>query len=222
MALTQTTLSAAITKDDLTIPLTSSTSFLAGQTVKIEHEYMVVNTVPSTTSITVYKRGAEGTIASPHKALAYAVTSAIAADFPSSPWGATVPVPAGVDDVVQYSVNGAIALPTTMRDTNVILNKAGVAAMTLGDPPKSLDGVKMTIASATAQANTVTYTTGFNNGGTTTDVATFGGAVGDNMQIQAANGIWNVLYLRNVTLGAWFLGALALGSMFGASFPGLM
>lgn len=97
--------------------------------------------------------------------------------------------------VSTYSANGAI----TIQDSIVLLSNSPAGAMTLASPT-SLDGVTLTIISTTAYQHTVTCTAGFNNGGTASDVATFGGAVGDSMMIAAAGGIWYVLNLRNVTL----------------------
>lgn len=97
------------------------------------------------------------------------------------------------------ATNGAIAL----LNGNVYLTKAGVAAMTLAAPTAGIDdGKTLTIIAATANAHTVTQTTpGFNSASTSGDVATFGGAIGDNMVIRAYNGAWHVITLRNVTLG---------------------
>lgn len=101
---------------------------------------------------------------------------------------------------VEYSANGAIALPTSML-TVVNLTKAGVAAMTLADPTAAIEGAIMVINTETAQAHTVTNTTGFNGAGAGGDVATWGGAIGDGMVLVALNAKWNVVVLKNVTLG---------------------
>lgn len=108
-------------------------------------------------------------------------------------------VAAGVQNPVELAgTNGAIAAKTGV----VMLTKAGVAAMTLAAPTAGTDdGKVLVIVAATANAHTVTQTTpGFNNAGTSGDVATFGGAIGDSMQIVAYNGRWHVISLRNVTL----------------------
>lgn len=97
-----------------------------------------------------------------------------------------------------YAVDGVIA----HIDGTAKITKGSAAAMTITDPTTAEEGMVIRIMSQTAFAHTVTYsTTGFNGGSTASDVATFGGAVGDNFQIQAINGKWNVCYLRNVTLG---------------------
>lgn len=97
-----------------------------------------------------------------------------------------------------YTANGALTIQTGTH----LLTKAGVLAATLAAPSTAQNGTRLRIISTTAQAHTVTQTTpGFNNGSTASDVATFGGAIGDNMTVEAYNGIWHVISLRNVTLG---------------------
>jgi hypothetical protein len=83
----------------------------------------------------------------------------------------------------------------------VFAGTAGALALTLANPPTTADGATLTIVATTAQAHTVTYTAGFNGGTTARDVATFGGAIGDAMQVVAYNGVWWTVSLRNVTLG---------------------
>lgn len=97
------------------------------------------------------------------------------------------------------SANGAI----TIVDGYVYLTKAGVAAMTLADPPKKFKGTTLTIIALTANAHTVSNAagSGFNGGGAGADVGTFGGAVGDKLVLTAYNGVWYVVDNTNVTLG---------------------
>jgi hypothetical protein len=106
---------------------------------------------------------------------------------------------------------GGVQLPVAQRTTDgaitpkmgfVFLNKAGVLAATLADPITATDdGKVLCIIAMTANAHTVTNTTGFGAGGATLDVATFGGAIGDNMVIMAYLAKWYVISTRNVTLG---------------------
>lgn len=99
--------------------------------------------------------------------------------------------------IEELTVNGAI----TIKMGTVFLNKAGVLAATLASPTSGADDNKeLTIIAMQAQANTVTLTAGFNGGGTASDVATFGGAIGDSMTIVAYKGVWYVKNLVNVTL----------------------
>lgn len=102
--------------------------------------------------------------------------------------------------VVEVTADGAIAVPAV--DTKYVITKAGVAAMTIVNPTDvTHDGLTLTFISATASAHTLTRaTTGFNDAGGSGDVATWGGAKGDGMQITAWDGKWYVNFLRNVTL----------------------
>lgn len=111
--------------------------------------------------------------------------------------GIVEPLPASFDE---YTALGAI---TDVRDTIYI--NGTTLAMTLADPAVSQEGLSMKIQSKTASAHTVTNTTGFNNGSTASDVATFGGAIGDSFTISvmvvAGTPFWAVDNLNNVTLG---------------------
>lgn len=102
--------------------------------------------------------------------------------------------------VLAVSANGAISIPSV--NTSFYFTKAGVAAMTIVDPTATThDGIRLTFIATTANANTLTNTTGFGAGGGSLDVATFGGAIGDNIEIEAYQGKWYVVSTRNVTLG---------------------
>jgi len=103
------------------------------------------------------------------------------------------------ETVAAAAADGAITAKTGI----VSITKAGVAALTLADPATPADdGKRLSIIAATANAHTVDNSagSGFNGGGTGSDVATFGGAVGDSMELVALGGIWHVLRLTNVTL----------------------
>lgn len=96
------------------------------------------------------------------------------------------------------AANGAIAItPST-----VVITKSGVCALTLGTPTTAQNGTVITIVAGTAAAHTVTAATiGFNAANGAGDVATFGGAIGDNMTVLAYEGEWLILNSVNVTLG---------------------
>lgn len=106
------------------------------------------------------------------------------------------------DGATTYTASGAIAIKPGV----VFLGCAGACAMTLANPTTQQNGVIMYIIATTAQAHTVTNTTGFDGGTTARDVATYGGAIGDYMAIIAVNGVWYRLGIGvgafgNVTLG---------------------
>lgn len=106
-----------------------------------------------------------------------------------------------VNAVVAVSADGAISIPIT--NTTYYATKAGVAAMTIVNPTATThDGLRLTFVATTANANTLSNAAGagFNNGGAASDIGTFGGAVGDNIVIEAYQGKWYVVSKTNVTL----------------------
>jgi len=104
-----------------------------------------------------------------------------------------------VRPITAMGTNGAAAIaPEAM----VVFTKAGVLAATLGTPTAAQNGTVMTFVAGTANAHTVTAATiGFNAGDDAKDVATFGGAIGDNFTVMAYGGEWLVLSATNVTFG---------------------
>lgn len=95
------------------------------------------------------------------------------------------------------TADGAI----TIKNGVAKVTKAGVAAMTLANPTDVTDdGKELTILSTTAQAHTLTVTGGFGNGSTGEDVATFSGAIGDNINLKAYGGYWYITGAHQVTV----------------------
>lgn len=95
------------------------------------------------------------------------------------------------------TADGAI----TIKNGVVALNKAGVLAATLANPTATTDDFKrLTILALQAQANTVTVTGGFGNGGNGEDVATFSGVIGDNLNLIAYQGYWYITGAHQVTV----------------------
>lgn len=196
MALTRTTISAAIAADADIIPVTSASGFAAGNFLRVDNEYMMVVAVNGT-NIQVRSRGDLGSAAAAHNSLAPATTGLLS-DLPNYPLGQAAQVDAQGQTIVTASVDGALAIPT--QNTLVLVQKAGVCAMTLAAPTTAQDGLEVTILSATANAHTVTYTAGFYGDTTSSDVATFAAKVGASMTIKAQGGKWGVVSLANVTL----------------------
>jgi hypothetical protein len=99
-----------------------------------------------------------------------------------------------------YAANGAI-LDT---EGSAVITKVTAATMTLAAPIAGDDDFKqLTILSISASAHTVTNTSpGFNNGGAGSDVATFGAAIGNSLDLVAYQGVWYVSSTPvGVTLG---------------------
>jgi len=89
----------------------------------------------------------------------------------------------------------------TLKNGVVALDKAGVLAATLANPTATTDDFKrLTIVALQAQANTVTVTGGFGNGGGGEDIATFSGAIGDNLNLIAYQGYWYVTGSHQITI----------------------
>lgn len=95
-----------------------------------------------------------------------------------------------------YATAGALTIQPGVQ----YIGSAGALAMTLAAPEKWQDGMTMTLIASTAQAHTVTYTAGFWGNTTSSDVATFGGAIGDQFTVVAIGGVWRPVNIRNVTL----------------------
>jgi hypothetical protein len=86
-------------------------------------------------------------------------------------------------------VNDAnVTLPVV--DSTVYLTKAGVLALTINGPNKDQTNT-IRFISLTANAHTITYTAGFYQNTTSSDVATFPSTSGAVFSIVAKNGVWN-------------------------------
>lgn len=99
------------------------------------------------------------------------------------------------------SADGAISIP--VGNTTFFVTKGSAAAITIADPTATThDGLRLTIVSTTAFAHTISNAegSGFNNGGAGSDVATFTGAIGNSIVIEAYQGKWYVVSKTNATL----------------------
>jgi len=194
-----TSLSSNITADALRFAVASVTSLEVGQIGLIDHEFVGPITAISGLVVEVQTRGSEGTAAAIHYATA-PVTFGDPADFQSPVAGELVAWPPSAPGYVTLGAT-TTAIPVPSKDTVYVANSDTTTGYTIADPDVSHNGVRVTVMAGTADAYTLTNTSGFNNGGTASDVATFGGARGDNLVIVAQGGRWNVEDLRNVTLG---------------------
>lgn len=186
MALTRTTLSAAVTASDKTILIASITGLQVGMPVVIDGEEMRVSSVGSAATEPVgVLRGMNGSAVAAHPITA-GVVFGPQADFPAG-------AHSGLDrkrDITSYTAAGAITLPTPGNDAVAILNGTGALAMTLANPSKANDGDILTVVGNGKAAHTVTYTAGLGNGGSGLDVGTFDTNAQCSMQFIAANEIW--------------------------------
>jgi hypothetical protein len=114
----------------------------------------------------------------------------------------------GADDLnkavaarVAAAINASGAV--VAKQGKLVITKAGIAALTIANPVAGDDDFNvLEIVSVTAFAHTLDNSAGagFNAGGAGSDVATFGGAKGDNIRLLAYQGVWYVLAKTNVTL----------------------
>jgi hypothetical protein len=196
MAIAQTTTTAAVGLSDLTIPVTSSTGFVAGNIVRLDSEISYVVSVPSTTSVVVRNRGSEGSTAATHQALTNIITG-LPSDFPVFGAVAVSQLPAWDSDILTIGVNTAI-IPVPVRDTIYIVTKAtALSATTLAAPSTAANGRRITFTSTAAVAHVITTAAIFNNGitGGPWSTATFAAFVGAGFSAVAVNGLWMITAL---------------------------
>lgn len=203
MALNTTTAAAAFGLNDLVLSVTSSTGFAAGNVVKVDDEYMLVDrSYVSGTNIPVFRRGDRSSAQVAHNTLA-PVMNCLTSDLAGYAAGTLLQdssSPLGLD-MVGYGANGAIAIPT--RDTLIVLNKAtALASTTLAAPGKDQDGLRLIFTSTTAAAHVITATTLLADGATGSPhtTATFAAFKGAGFTLCALQGLWQVVANNNVTI----------------------
>lgn len=202
MSITKTTLSGDVSASAQTIQVASATGATIKNVVQIDSEFLTQTADASGTTLAV-RRGEQGGYPSTHVSGAV-VLMGLASDFPPAPPGSSTPIPVAPNwTATTYVAAGAISIPTTKQNVFVRLLGASTNAYTLADPTYAQEGQEMTIQAEAAHAYTVSNAagSGFNGGGAGTDVATFGGAIGDNFSIKAVSGVWNVLNTINVSFG---------------------
>ena len=204
--MTTTTTLGAVGMGDQFVNLAVVAGLTNTMFVKIDDEFMRVapsyGTIPFTgTAVPVFWRGSMGTQQVAHAAGAI-VTYGLMTDLAPQALGQLTQdssSPLG-SDIVTYSVNGAIAVPT--RDSPIVLNKATALAATFGAPGKDQDGLTVTITSITAAGHVITSPSLVNDGATgaphsTLNFAAFKGA---SVTLKALQGLWQVVANVGVTV----------------------
>lgn len=107
-----------------------------------------------------------------------------------------------VEQMGAVEYHDGVTTAITNKNGYVFITKATAATdATLASPTAGTDdGKHLWIISQTAAAHVVTCTAGFGGGTTSRDVATFGGAINDGMELIAVDGVWWVSSTRNVTI----------------------
>jgi hypothetical protein len=214
MAITQTTLSADLGTNDVTMAVTSGTGFPSvgtiatpGYLVRIDKEYMLAKAQPVANTITIARRGFNGTAAAAHDILAKVEVSSAASDFNPNPPGSTVdltaamPVYDTIGENITYTTAQIAAWGNQPRD--IAITKATAAAIVLVAPSKAQDGLVLRFTSLTAAIHVITATALLANGDASSPytTATMANAkIGATLTLMAQNGLWNV-----VSAGFWTL-----------------
>lgn len=111
----------------------------------------------------------------------------------------TVYLASRIDETI-YTASAAGAV--NIENSTVVILGGSATALTLGTPTTAQNGTTIRFVAGTAQAHTVTAgTIGFNAADAAGDVATFGGAIGDHLEVMAYAGEWLVVGNLNVTFG---------------------
>jgi hypothetical protein len=189
MALTNTSLAAAFTANQLVLKATAATGATVGGFAKVDGEYMTITAI-SGTNISVSQRGSQGTAVVEHKILA-PLTFGLLSDL--TDYGATGVVQPVITekDIVTIGADGVIAVP--VRDTLFIIQKgAALASSTFANPSAAQTGVEVTFTSGTDFAHVIT-TVSVRDGTTgLSTVITFPAFVGASVTFVAVNGQWYV------------------------------
>jgi hypothetical protein len=197
MALTTTTLSAACGQTDVSIAVTSATSFVAGMFVKVDDEVMqIAKNYVSGTTIPV-QRGLDGSKQTTHVSSTNVTIFLASDETPSAQTVVQFPTAGTPRRKLYYAAAGAITLPNAGEDMVAIIIGTSTLAMTLADPTKDMDGSFLYIISNGKGAHTVTYTGGVGAGGTTMDVGTYNTTEQTGCALMAANGKW-VLWANGI------------------------
>ena len=202
MALTATTLAAACTASDLTLTLTSTTSFLAGQLVKIDDEYMVIVSVPVSGTIVVRNRGFNGTFAEPHQLLAPVITSKDISDFPGVAPGEVVEYPPDFQQFLTIGKTQTLSQWTDASPITYAINAASALTITLPTPSTGLDGKWITFTSNTAYAHVVSASSLIADAvsGSPHSTATFAAYKGAGLTLIISNGLYNINATTGITV----------------------
>jgi hypothetical protein len=198
MALTTTSLSAALSANAVVLSATSATGATVGGFAKVDGEFMVITAINGT-SISVRSRGDQGTAAVAHAVLSPLVFG-LASDLAQMLGPSEVVLPVFDQyDMATIGANGAIAVPS--RQTVFLITKAtALGTSTLANPTKDQTGLILTFTSTTAAAHVVTLVTSQDGTTGNSTTYTFAAFAGCSFSVIATNASWNVLFLNGVTV----------------------
>ena len=189
MALTSTTLSADADAVTLRFAVTSSAGATVGGFMRVDNEYMMVETV-ATGVVGVRARGDRGGTAVAHDILAF-VTFGLATDMVALPARQSIPVPGELYDIKHAGEDGVVPVPT--RNTIYFINKATAAALTLANPTADQNGLKVSFVGTTNAAHVVTAVTVYDSSSADVHtVLTSAAYAGSSITLIAHAGAWYV------------------------------
>ncbi len=212
MSWTTTSLSADLAASDVKMTVASGSGFPAVGTagaqnyrVKIDQEWMLADGQPVSGTITIKRRGDQGTIAADHDILSRVYVSNVASDWLSNPPASSTPTSVaqnlqatlGEDKTFTSAEVAAIT-----KSTDFMIYKATAAAITLVAPSVQQNGVRLSFSSATAAAHVITATSLLEDGasGAPHTTATFAAYIGAGLTLMANNGVWQVMSNTGVTI----------------------
>lgn len=194
MALTTTTISAALGATDRSMTVASATGFAAGYKFLIDGEAGEVDkSYVSGTAIPIL-RGRDGTAQAAHVVTSN-VTVGTGADWANAAPGAvggTTYFPSLPYYVLSMTTTGTVSLPTGRFMAAFILNGTSVITPTFPAPTKDQDGSIVFIASNGVAAHVPTFTGGLNGVGSGYTALTGAAGAKVNLIVMAVNGAWNV------------------------------
>lgn len=196
MALTTTSIAAALSANSNVLVATSATGATVGGFAKVDGEFAFIDSI-SGTQIGLRGRGSYGTAQVAHNVLAPLVFG-LTSDLPDLGASEVIPSVFAQSDVATVGANGAIACPN--RNTIYVVTKgSALASSTLANPGKSQNGLTVVVTSGSAFAHVLTTTNG--NDGTTGNHTTwtFAAFKGATLTFVAVNGEWNAVSLVAVT-----------------------
>lgn len=198
MALTTTTLSAAVAITDNSIVVASATGFVAGMIITVDSEVMKVGQSYSSGTTIPVLRGRDGTANVAHAKSAN-VNVELASDLggPAAQTSTQWPQAGRSRRMLSYSAAGAITLPNQGEDMTAVIIGTSALAMTLAAPTKDLDNCFLYIVSNGKGAHTVTISAGVGGGGSTMDVGTYNTTEQTGCALMAMNGAW-VLWANGI------------------------
>lgn len=205
MAITQTALTADLSATALTMTVSSGTGFPAAGTgpaknyiVRIDKEFMLAISQPSSGVIKLAQRGYNGTAAAEHDKLAKVSVSAAPSDFAEPSPGHVVSLPPYLptqETIGEDRTFTSAEIAAWGNQSRLFaITKATAAAIVIVAPSKAQDGLELTFTSLTAAAHTITGTGLIADGasGSPEDLITFDAFIGATITLVAQNGLYNL------------------------------